>query len=118
QNVPAKDAGYMVQWWKAYAGRQSFSIGTDWRWVDRDSVEDGFDAITGTRVTLKRVAGGTQRSAGLFVQDIVSVTTRLQLTMSARLDHWKNYDAHSLETDAITRLPTVNNRSTLQDREN
>jgi outer membrane receptor protein involved in Fe transport len=118
QKVPAKDAGYMIQWSKALPGRQYFSIGTDWRWVDGDSVEDAFDAVTGTRVTLKRVVGGTQRSAGVFLQDIVSVTRRLQLTLSARLDHWKNYDAHSLETDAITGLPTANNRPTLADKKN
>ena len=118
QKVPAKDAGYMVQWSKALPGRQYFSIGTDWRWVDGDSVEDGFDAVTGTRVTLKRVAGGTQRSAGIFLQDIVSVTRKLQLTMSARLDHWKNYAAHNLETDAVTGLPTTNNRPNLQDKKN
>lgn len=118
QKVPTKDAGYMVQWSKALPGKQYFSVGTDWRWVDGDSVEDGFDGVTGTRVTLKRLAGGSQRSTGVFLQDIVSVTTRLQLTLSARLDHWRNYDAHNLETDAITGLPTANNRSTLPDKKN
>ena len=118
QKVPTKDAGYMVQWSKALAGKQYFSIGTDWRWVDGDSVEDGFDGVTGTRVTVKRLAGGSQRSMGVFLQDIVSVTTRLQLTLSARLDHWRNYNAHSLETDAVTGLPTANNRSTLPDKKN
>jgi len=118
QKVPAKDAGYMVQWSRPFAGRQYFTVGTDWRWVDGDSLEDAFDATTGTRVTLRRVAGGTQRSYGVFLQDIISVTSRLQLTLSARLDHWRNFDAHNLETDALTGLPTANNRSSLPDKEN
>jgi iron complex outermembrane receptor protein len=106
----------MVHWSKALAGKHYFSIGTDWRWVDGDSLEDVMDGVTGTRLVTKRLAGGTQRSMGVFLQDIVSVTTRLQLTLSARLDHWKNYNAHYLETDAVTGLPTVNNRPTLPDK--
>jgi outer membrane receptor protein involved in Fe transport len=118
QKVPTKDASYMVQWSKAIAGRHYFSVGTDWRWVDGDSVEDAMDGVTGTRVVTKRLVGGTQRSQGVFLQDIVSVTRRLQLTLSARLDHWKNYNAHSLENDAVTGLPTVNNRLSLPDKAN
>jgi outer membrane receptor protein involved in Fe transport len=55
---------------------------------------------------------------GVFLQDIVSVTSRLQLTFSARLDHWKNYNAHNLETDAVTGLPTPSSRATLADKKN
>ena len=40
------------------------TAGTDWRWVDGDSEEDGLDATTGDAGTLHRVSGGTQRSAG------------------------------------------------------
>ena len=65
----------MAQWSRAFGGRQSFSVGTDWRWVDGDSEEDGLDAATGTQVTLKRNSGGTQRSLGLFVQDVISPTS-------------------------------------------
>ena len=40
------------------AARQLFRVGTDWRWVDGDSEEDGLDAATGTQVTLKRIRAG------------------------------------------------------------
>ena len=49
-------------------------------------------------MTLQRFSGGTQRSLGVFVQDIVTPTANLTLTLSARVDHWRNYNAHNLET--------------------
>jgi outer membrane receptor protein involved in Fe transport len=97
QTVPSKDTGFMLQWSKPVAGRHYFTAGTDWHWVDGDSREDSFNQTTGF-VQLQRVAGGTQQSFGVFAQDVISATSRLQLTLSARLDHWRNYDPHNLET--------------------
>ena len=54
--------------------------------VDGDSNEEGLDTVTGTVVTLRRVSGGTQQSAGAFVQDLLTPTSRLTLTLSARVD--------------------------------
>jgi outer membrane receptor protein involved in Fe transport len=113
QEVPSKAVGGMVQWSRALTAKQYFAAGTDWRWVDGDSNEHGLDAVTGTTVTLERVSGGTQRSVGVFVQDIVSVAPELQLTLSARLDHWRNYDGHNLETTVATGLPTANHNPSL-----
>ena len=42
---------------------------------------------------------------------------KLVLTLSARVDHWRNYDAHNLETTVATGLPTANNRPSLPDRD-
>lgn len=117
QRVPTKGVGGMVQWAKAFAGRHYFTAGTDWRWVDGDSNEDGLDAATGTVVTLKRISGGNQRSAGVFVQDVITVTPKVLLTLSGRLDYWRNYDAKNLETTVATGLPTANNRL-LPDKDN
>ncbi len=66
--------------------------------MDGDSIEDAFDPITGSTRTLHRVAGGTQRSLGIFVQDIFTPLPDLTVTASARLDRWRNYDAHNTET--------------------
>jgi outer membrane receptor protein involved in Fe transport len=71
--------------------------GTDWRRVSGNSNENSFNQTVGV-VQLQRVAGGTQQSLGVFAQDVISATPRLQLTLSARVDHWRNYDAHTLET--------------------
>ena len=88
----------MVQWTRALGATHVLSAGTDVRWVDGDSVEDAFDAITGSTKTLHRVAGGTQRSLGIFVQDVFTPLSDLTVTASARLDRWRNYDAHNTET--------------------
>jgi outer membrane receptor protein involved in Fe transport len=49
-------------------------------------------------VTLHRVAGGTQRNLGAYVQDVITRVDRLTLTVGARVDSWRNYDAHNTET--------------------
>jgi len=115
QTVPTTSVGGMVQWSRAFGTKQYFTAGTDWRWVDGDSEENGLDAVTGTQVTLKRVSGGTQRSVGLFVQDLIVPTPRLTLTLSARVDQWRNYDGHNLETSLIgapvNNVPSLPTRS-------
>ena len=57
-------------------------------------------------LALQRVSGGTQRSVGAFVQDILTPLPKLTVTLSARVDHWRNYDAHNLETAVIPGTPT------------
>jgi len=101
QTVPTHSAGGMVQWSRAFGTKQYFTAGTDIRWVDGDSEESGLDATTGTTVTLLRNSGGTQRNFGFFVQDLITPTSQLMLTLSARIDGWRNYDGHNLETSLI-----------------
>jgi outer membrane receptor protein involved in Fe transport len=101
QRVPTRSVGAMVQWSRALGTKQYFSAGSDIRWVDGDSEENGLDALTGTQVTLMRNSGGTQRNAGFFVQDLISPTSKLMVTLSARVDAWRNYDGHNLETSFI-----------------
>ena len=117
QRVPARGVGEMVQWSKALGAFNAFSAGTDWRWVDGDSKEDAYSAASGVvgvtqnaSLTVQRVSGGTQRSFGAFVQDIFTPVPKVAVTFSARVDRWRNYDAHNLETTVATGLPTVNNK--------
>jgi len=110
QRVPTTGVGGMAQWSKAFSAAQFFTAGADWRWVDGDSNEDALDAVTGTQVTLTRVSGGTQRSLGFFVQDMIAASARAEITLSARVDRWRNYDAHNLETTVATGQPTANSR--------
>ncbi|MFL6280002.1 MAG: TonB-dependent receptor, partial [Vicinamibacterales bacterium] len=102
QTVPTDAVGRMAQWSRAFRGNHALTAGTDIRWVDGDSIEDAFDPITGTNKTLHRVAGGTQRSLGIFVQDVFAPFSNLTVTASARLDRWRNYDAHNTETTLST----------------
>jgi len=115
QEVPTDNVGGMVQWSRAFGTKHYFSAGTDFRWVDGDSLENGLDAVTGTQVTLKRNSGGTQRYLGLFVQDLIVPVQQLTLSVSARVDGWRSYEGHNLETSLIG--APVNNQPSLPDRD-
>jgi outer membrane receptor protein involved in Fe transport len=114
QTVPTKNVGGMVQWSRALGTKHYFSAGTDIRWVDGDSEENGLDAVTGTAVTLIRNSGGTQRHLGAFVQDLFVPMSQLTLSVSARVDGWRSYDGHNLETSLIG--APVNNQPSLPER--
>jgi outer membrane receptor protein involved in Fe transport len=109
QHVPTNAFGGMVQWGKAINTRNYVSVGTDFRWVDGDSEEDSFNAAPGVVVpptqgailAFQRVSGGTQRSAGFYAQDLITPVSNVTLTLSARVDTWRNYDPHNLETPVI-----------------
>jgi outer membrane receptor protein involved in Fe transport len=106
----------MVQWATSLGSKNYVTIGTDFRLVDGDSIEQVWNG-TSTAVVTNRTSGGTQASTGVFIQDIFSVTPRFQLTLSARLDHWRNYDAHNRNISATTGLPiTTPPTSTSLDR--
>jgi iron complex outermembrane recepter protein len=115
QTVPTSSVGGMVQWSRALGTKQYFSAGSDFRWVDGDSEENGLDAVRGLDVTLRRVSGGTQRSIGVFVQDLIVPVPELTVTLSARVDSWRNYDGHNLETSligaAVNNVPELPTRS-------
>jgi iron complex outermembrane receptor protein len=110
QKVPTTGVGGMVSWSKAVLGNQVVSVGSDWRWVEGESQEEVLDTARGQNVVTNRFSGGSQQSLGVFVQDIISPVPKLQVTLGARLDYWRNYDPHNLETSVATGLPTVNNR--------
>ena len=117
QHVPTTGVGGMVQWAKAVGSANYFSAGTDWRYVDGDSEEASYNAVAGpvtpptqgAILAFNRVSGGTQKSLGAFVQDILTPLPKLSMTLSARIDHWRNYDAHNLET-AVIPGTVVNNK--------
>ncbi len=115
QRVPTDSVGGMVQWSRVLGPKQYFTAGTDWRWVDGDSEENGLDVATGTQIVLRRVSGGTQRSIGAFVQDLIVPIPQLTLTFSARVDGWRNYAGHNLETSligaAVNNIPSLPVRS-------
>jgi len=117
QTVPTTGVGGMVQWSRAVAGAQFLTAGLDWRRVDGDSQEDALDSVTGSQVTLSRVSGGTQQSVGLYVQDLIVPAPQLTLTLSARVDRWRNYDGHNLEHSVPSGAATSNNDPSLPDRD-
>ena len=141
QNVPTDSFGTMAQWGRPMGRFNLISAGADWRWVEGDSNEDAYNAIntapagspTNPAVTnpspwedltpvtlqavlaLQRVSGGAQQISGAFVQDVMTPTDRLTVTLSARLDHWRNYDSQSRPPSsrhAVNNQPNLTERST------
>jgi outer membrane receptor protein involved in Fe transport len=117
QVVPSNAVGSTLHWSLALGGRHTLGAGVDWRWVDGDSEENALDPVSGTQVTLERISGGTQRSLGAFVQDIYRPTDDLTITVSARIDNWRNYEAHNLETLVPSGTPTAGHNPSLPGRE-
>ncbi len=117
QTVPTKSVGGMLQWSRAVGTTQFLTAGSDWRWVDGDSREQTLDPVTGTQAVLNRISGGTQRSVGLYVQDLIVPAPQLTLTLSARVDRWRNYDGHNLETTVATGAPGSGNVPSFADRD-
>ena len=119
KTVPTQAVGSMVQWSRPFQlGTRAHivSAGSDFRWIDGDSDELTYALATGLTPQVHRVAGGTQRFVGVFAQDLIEVTPQLQLTLSVRVDNWRNYDAHNLETTIATGNPTANNRPNLPEK--
>ena len=116
QTVPTTGVGGSVQWTRAFRASHLFTAGSDWRWVKGESQELGLDAQTGLTVTLDRRSGGRQRSVGFFGQDLIELTPDLTLTLSARVDSWRNYDGHNLETVVATGGPAAGHKPDLPDR--
>ncbi len=115
QTVPTDAVGGMVQWSRSSRRSHVLTAGMDFRWVDGDSIEDAFDAVTGSTRTTHREAGGTQRSLGVFLQDVFAPVNNVTLTASARLDRWRNYDAHDIATTLST--GAVSDPSLLADKD-
>jgi outer membrane receptor protein involved in Fe transport len=126
QNVPTNGVGTTAVWTKSIGMANVFSAGADWRWVDGDSQEGAYNAAVppvllppvtlGSVLTVQRVSGGTQQISGAYAQDIFTPVPQLVITLSVRVDHWRNYDGHNLETTVATGLPTANNRPSIPER--
>jgi outer membrane receptor protein involved in Fe transport len=117
QHVPTTGVGGVVQWSKPVSTRQAYTAGADFRHVDGASEETTFDTVNGLTPVLARESGGTQMSSGAFVQGQFWPVTRASVTVSGRVDHWRNYNARNLERTIATGLPTANNRDSLPEKE-
>ena len=126
QNVPTNGVGGTAVWTKSIGSKNVVSAGADWRWVDGDSVEDAYNAAVPQVIVppvtiapvlnIHRISGGTQQTSGAYVQDIFTPVSQLVVTASARVDHWRNYDGHNLETTVSNNQPTPNNRPSIDER--
>lgn len=111
QRVPAQQVGVVSQWSRAAGPFQTIVAGVDAREVRGSSDELGF---TAGRLTLGVGAGGRERNAGVFAQDMIHITPRWLLTLGARGDHWSNFDALSTSRSLV--LPTPATVTRFNDR--
>ncbi|HEX9669365.1 MAG TPA: TonB-dependent receptor, partial [Thermoanaerobaculia bacterium] len=86
QEVPAETAGGSLQWTQPAGARQTLVAGVDLRDVEGTSEETAFTAAGSSR----GAAGGRQRTAGLFAEDLLRLSEGLSLTVAARWDRWEN----------------------------
>jgi outer membrane receptor protein involved in Fe transport len=104
QRVPAQQVGFTSQWSRAAGSRQTLVAGLDAREVRGASDELVFVA---GRLTSAIGAGGRARTLGVFGQDMVRITPRWFLTVGARVDRWRNYDALSASRPLATPGPVT-----------
>lgn len=99
QFVPARDAGLSLNWSRASFEKHLFVAGVDVRGVRGTSDEIIF--VAGSATTFVS-AGGRQRRAGFFAQDIFTISPRWILTLSGRYDNWRDSSAGSVQTALAT----------------
>ncbi|MGB7310605.1 MAG: TonB-dependent receptor [Candidatus Acidiferrales bacterium] len=98
QTVPAQGIGVSAVWTRSAGKRQTLVAGVDEHEELGHSDEVLFSAKKDT------VAGGHQRTVGVFGEDIIQLAPTWLLSLSGRYDHWTNFDA-SLFTDPFTPPP-------------
>jgi len=95
QRVPAQDAGLSLQWLRPLGTRHTLVAGAMGREVRGASDEVVFAAGAATSAV---GAGGRERTASLFAEDVMRLSPRLLLSLSARLDQWSRLRALSATT--------------------
>lgn len=102
QVVPAQQFGVSTVWSRPLGTNNTLAIGGDLRRVTGHSDEIGWSAKgpTGTSNS-----GGRQLYAGGFLEDMLRLGTRFNVTAAARVDTWRNYDA--LNITAATGKPVI-----------
>lgn len=105
QRVPAQSLGFSAQWSRAVLKRQTLIAGLEAREVRGNSDEIVFAA---GRPSSLVGAGGRERALGLFFEDIARLTKSIFVTIGARVDRWRNYDALSVTRPLLTALANIN----------
>jgi outer membrane receptor protein involved in Fe transport len=97
QHVPAQQMGGSALWSRPLGHRQSLVAGVDAAEVMGWSDESIFSSTSGAH-TANTTAGGRQRTIGVFGEDILQITSKWIVTLAARFDDWRNFDALALRT--------------------
>ena len=95
QTVPSQGVGGSALWTRAAGRRQTLVAGFDMHEEIGGSNEQLFSMGLPSAY---QDAGGRQRDEGVFGEDLIQVSRRFLVTVSARFDHWSNFDAETVHT--------------------
>jgi outer membrane receptor protein involved in Fe transport len=101
QEVPSAALGGSLQWTKQLLPQHLVTAGVDARRIQGESDEALFN-FAGTTIVTQRDSGGVQNLFGLFAQDIITLSPRLQVTAALRFDYWRNSNAFRTDTTVAT----------------
>jgi outer membrane receptor protein involved in Fe transport len=94
QTVPAQGVGGSAVWTRELGKRQTLVAGFDEHEEIGHSNDFLFSGSTGSHLR-NTFSGGHQRTAGFFGEDLIHFKPGWLLGLSARYDHWRNFDAFS-----------------------
>jgi outer membrane receptor protein involved in Fe transport len=106
QRVPVQSVGFTAQWSKPVSAFHTLVAGLEMREVRGTSDEIAFIQ---NRATSLISAGGRERTLGLFAEDIVRLSSRLFITVGARLDRWREFAARVSTRPVSQTAPTTIN---------
>ena len=104
QHVPSQEVGGAAQWNHIFRS-QTFVVGVDSEEVMGASDEQLFSSTTGFHFA-NNIAGGRQRSTGIFGEDILRIANRWTLILGARWDDWSNTHGSTVRTSLSTGTTT------------
>jgi outer membrane receptor protein involved in Fe transport len=104
QRVPAQDTGLSAQWSRPLGTGHTLVAGL----VGREVRGASDEVVISSGVSTSTVgAGGRERTASAFVEDLWRLAPRVHLTLAARFDHWRRYRALSTTTPLARPGPPV-----------
>jgi outer membrane receptor protein involved in Fe transport len=95
QHVPSQEFGGAAQW-NHELKKQTLIGGVDVQEVMGASDEQLFSSKTAGLHFANNIAGGKQRSTGIFGEDIFRINNRWTVIAGARWDDWNNYDGNTV----------------------
>lgn len=104
QTVPSQGVGGSALWSRQVGKRQTLVAGFD----DHEEIGASHDILfTKGAPSAHQSSGGRQRTVGFFGEDLIQITPRWLLSLSARVDHWSNFDASIIHIPISTGVPAV-----------
>ena len=99
QTVPVSQMGSSVLWSRRAGSRQMLLAGVDTQWVSGNDQELAYSSGLAS-ANLNN--GGSQRTIGIYGEDRIRLTSKLLLSMGARVDDWANLNGHQITTPILS----------------